>query len=152
MLTKRFKIVPSSYIILIRANKILLSKRFNTGFMDGKYGLAAGHGERNESFTQTIIREAKEEANIILKAKDLKVIHVMHRREMQINPELRERVDIFFTAKKWQGKIKNMELNKCNDLNWFPVDKLPPNTIPYIKFAINNIQKKIFYSEFGYKK
>ncbi|MFH1427993.1 MAG: NUDIX domain-containing protein [Patescibacteria group bacterium] len=149
---KRFKIIPSSYIILIRANKILLSRRFNTGFMDGKYGLIAGHGERSESFTKTIIREAKEEANITLEAKDLKVIHVMHRYEMQNNPELRERIDIFFTTKKWQGKIKNMEPHKCDDLNWFPVNKLSANTIPYIKFAIHNIQKKIFYSEFGYKK
>lgn len=129
-----------------------MSRRFNTGFMDEKYGLVAGHGESAESFTKTIIREAKEEANIILKAKSLRVIHVMHRFEMQNNPELRERVDIFFTAKKWQGKIKNMEPDKCDDLSWFPINKLPPNTIPYIKQAIHNIRKKIFYSEFGYKK
>jgi len=111
----------------------------------------AGHGERAESFSKSIIREAKEEANIILKAKNLKAVHVMHRFEMQNNPELRERVDIFFVAKKWQGKIKNMEPDKCDDLSWLPINKLPPNTIPYIRQAINNIRKKIFYSEFGYK-
>ncbi|MFH1583329.1 MAG: NUDIX domain-containing protein [Candidatus Falkowbacteria bacterium] len=147
---KRFKIIPSSYLILIKDNKILLLRRFNTGFMDGYYGLVAGHGESGESFTKTIIREAKEEANIILKADNLKTVHVMHRYEMQNNPELRERVDIFFTAKKWQGKIKNMEPDKCDDLSWFPISKLPPNTIPYVKQAICNIRKKIFYSEFGY--
>lgn len=147
---KRFKIIPSSYIILIKDNKILLSKRFNTGFMDGHYGLVAGHGESGESFTRTIIREAKEEANITLQPKNLKAIHIMHRYEIQNNPELRERVDVFFIAKKWQGKIKNMEPDKCDDLSWFPIDKLPPNTIPYIKQAVKNITKKIFYSEFGY--
>jgi len=151
MKRKRFKIIPSSYVILIKNNKILLSRRFNTGFRDGYYGLVAGHGERAESFSKSIIREAKEEANIILKAKNLKVVHVMHRFEMQNNPELRERVDIFFVAKKWQGKIKNMEPDKCDDLSWLPINKLPPNTIPYIRQAINNIRKKIFYSEFGYK-
>ncbi|OIO50103.1 MAG: hypothetical protein AUJ11_03275 [Parcubacteria group bacterium CG1_02_44_65] len=151
MKRKRFKIIPSSYVILIKNNKILLSRRFNTGFRDGYYGLVAGHGERAESFSKSIIREAKEEANIILKAKNLKAVHVMHRFEMQNNPELRERVDIFFVAKKWQGKIKNMEPDKCDDLSWLPINKLPPNTIPYIRQAINNIRKKIFYSEFGYK-
>jgi len=149
---KRFKIIPSSYLILIKNNKILLSRRFNTGFMDGKYSLVASHGEKNESFTDTIVREAKEEANISLRAKDLKVIHIIHRHEIQNNPELRERVDAFFIAKKWQGKIKNMEPNKCDDLNWFSVNRLPANTIPYIKQAINNIRKKIFYSEYGFKK
>jgi len=125
-------------------------RRFNTGFRDGKYSLIAGHLNGNESFTQTIIREAKEEANIILKPKDLETVHVINRFEPQNNVELRERVDVFFTAKKWQGKIKNLEPEKCDDLSWFPINKLPPNTIPYIRQAINNIRKKIFYSEFGY--
>jgi len=66
MKRKRFKIIPSSYVILIKNNKILLSRRFNTGFRDGYYGLVAGHGERAESFSKSIIREAKEEANISL--------------------------------------------------------------------------------------
>ena len=118
--------------------------------MDGHYCLVAGHGERAESFTNTIIREAKEEANITLNAKNLKAIHVMHRYDIPNDTELRDRVDTFFTVKKWQGKIKNMEPNKCDDLSWFPINKLPPSTIPYIKQAINNIRKKIFYSEFGY--
>ncbi|MDD4901208.1 MAG: NUDIX domain-containing protein [Patescibacteria group bacterium] len=148
----RFKIIPSSYLILIKNNKILLSRRFNTGFMDGYYGLVAGHGESTESFTKTIVREAKEEANISLNPKNLKAVHIMHRFEMQDNPDLRERVDAFFLAKKWQKEIKNMEPEKCDDLSWFPLNKLPANTIPYIKQAINNIQKKIFYSEYGYEK
>lgn len=120
--------------------------------MDGLYGLVSGHGESAESFTKTIVREAEEEANIILKPKYLKMVHIMHRFEMQNNPELRERVDVFFMAEKWQGKIKNLEPEKCDDLNWFPLDKLPKNIIPYIKFAIINIRKKVFFSELGYKK
>lgn len=120
--------------------------------MDGQYGLVAGHGESGECFTDTIIREAKEEANIILKPEKLKVVHIIQRFEMRNNPELRERVDVFLSAEKWQGKIKIMEPNKCDDISWFPIDKLPENIIPYVKLAINNIRKKIFYCETGYKK
>lgn len=149
---KRFKIIPASYLILIKNDKILLSRRFNTGFMDDYYGLVSGHGESMESFTKTMIREAKEEANIILSSKNLKAVHIMHRFEMQDNPELRERVDVFFLAKTWQGKIKNLESEKCDDLSWQPMNKLPKNIIPYIKFAIDKIKKNIFYSEIGYKK
>jgi len=151
----KFKIVPSSYIILVKNNKILLSRRLNTGYMDGKYGLVAGHVEKNEGFTKAIIREANEEAGIILKPNDLKLVYLMNRCEPQNNqknPGLRERVDVFFTAKKWQGEIKNLEPNKCDDLSWFPLNKLPKNIIPYIKFVILNFNKNKFYSEFGYKK
>jgi len=150
MTQKRFKIVPASFLILIKNNKILLLRRFNTGHQDGKYSFVSGHLNGNESFLDAIIREAKEEANIILRPKDLSVVHVMNRYVPENKKELKERVDIFFVAKKWQGEIKNMEPNKCDDLSWFPTNKLPQNTIPYIREAINNVRKKIFYSEHGY--
>lgn len=150
MAQKRFKITPSSYIILIKDNKILLSRRFNTGFRDGYYSLVAGHVEEGESFTTAIVREAKEEANIKLIPKNLEVVHVANRCEKFSPAEIRYRVDVYIKAKSWQGKIKNLEPNKCDDLSWFPINKLPPNIIPYIRQAINNIRKKIFYSEFGY--
>jgi len=106
---KRFKLVPSSYLVLIKNNKILLLRRINTGFQDGKYGLVAGHVEKNEGFTKAMIREAKEEANIVLNSKDLEVAHVLNRSEKKNKDvEIKERIDVFFIAKKWQGEIKNM--------------------------------------------
>ena len=55
-------ILPASYLVLIDNSKILLSKRHNTGFMDGYYSFVAGHVEKGESYSGTIIREAFEEA------------------------------------------------------------------------------------------
>ncbi|HCP08480.1 MAG TPA: NUDIX hydrolase [Candidatus Moranbacteria bacterium] len=146
----RHKLVPSSYLIILENNKILLSRRFNTGFQDGKYGLVAGHGEENESFKMTLVREAKEEINIDIDAEDLEVVHVLSRNE-KLNPqEIRERIDIFFKPAKWRGEIKNMEPEKCDAIAWFPLSDLPENIIPYIKFVIENIKKNINYSEFGF--
>lgn len=150
MSKERFKIIPAAYLILIKDNKILMWRRVNSGYEDGKYSLVAGHLDGNESFTAAIIRETKEEINIKLKVKDLKTVHIMNRFAPQKNVELRERVDIFFIAKKWHGKIKNMEPRKCDDLSWFSLDKLPSNTIPYIKYALNCIKNNIFYSEHGF--
>jgi len=145
---KRHQNIPSSYLVLIKDGKVLLLRRFNTGFEDGKYGLAAGHVDKGETFTQCIIRETEEEAGLLLKPEDLKVVHVMHRNSGA--NENNERVDVFFIAKQWQGEPQNKEPYKCDDLSWFNLDNLPANIIPYIRQAIESIKNKIYYSEHGW--
>lgn len=142
---ERFKLIPTSHLILIKGDKILLLRRFNTGYEDGNYSVVAGHLDGNETFIEAMTREAKEEAGIDIVAKNLEVAHIMHRKSP---PE--ERIDFFIKASNWQGEPKIMESNKCDDLKWFLIDNLPANTIPYIRQAIENIGKKIYYSEFGW--
>lgn len=140
--------IPASYLTLVKDGKILLLRRCNTGYEDGSYSMIAGHVDPGETFTQTIIREAKEEAGIELRPQDLEVVHVMHRNSKAA--ENNERVDVFFVAEKWDGEIKNKELHKCDDLSWFNLNDIPANVIPYIKQAINKIRDKIYYSEHGW--
>ena len=121
----------------------------NTGYEDGNYSVIAGHVEPGESFTQCIIREAHEEAGITLAPEDLEVVHVMHRDSKQSS--VNQRVDVFYTAKKWEGEITNMEPEKCDDLSWFDLNQLPSNIIPYIRKVIENIQASVFYSEDGWE-
>lgn len=142
--------VPAAYLILFKDNKVLLLRRFNTGYEDGKYSMIAGHVDPGETFSQTIIREAKEEGGIILNPDMLEVAHVMHRDSGC--DEQNERVDVFFVAKEWSGEIKNMEPSKCDDLTWFDLDDLPDNVIPYIKHVLESINNKKIYSEFGWEK
>jgi 8-oxo-dGTP pyrophosphatase MutT (NUDIX family) len=133
----------------LREDKILLLRRYNTGYEDGKYSLVAGHVDSGETFTECIVREAKEEAGITLDPKDLNVAHVMHRNSN--TPENSERVDVFFVAEKWGSEITNKEPYKCDDLSWFDRDTLPENTIPHIRRAVENIRNKVFYSEYGWE-
>ncbi len=144
LMKERHKLIASSYLVIVNKDNILLSRRFNTGYEDGNYGLVAGHVEKDESFTQAVIRECKEEIGIKIDTNDLKVVHVMHRRITD------ERVDVFFLCEKWKGEIKNLELNKCDDLKWFDINKLPKNIVPYVREAINHIINNKHYSEFGY--
>jgi len=134
----------ASYILFIQDGKILLSRRFQTDFEDGNYSLPAGHTEPGETFTQALIREIDEEIGVTLAPDNVVVSHVMHRKFG------RENIDVFFTAKNWTGIPKNKEPEKCDDLAWFPVDNLPNNTIPYIRQAIENSLKGVFYSEHGW--
>ncbi|MCK5466429.1 NUDIX domain-containing protein [Candidatus Parcubacteria bacterium] len=148
MSKERFKIIPAVYLVLKKDGKILLSRRYNTEHEDGNYSLVAGHLEGNESFRQAMVREAKEEADIILNSDDLKIAHITHK-EKTINDD-GERVDIFLTANKWKGKIKNMEPDKCDDLKWFSVNNLPENMVFYVEHALKQIGKNKFYSELGF--
>lgn len=143
----KYKIVPSSYLLLIKNGKILLARRINTGFQDGNYGLVAGHGEKNETARETLCRETKEESGIVVDPNDAVLSHIMHRKDSRD-----ERVDFFFTVSGFHGEPKIMEPERCDDMNWFPIDNLPENTVDYMKQAIECYQKGIIYSEFGWKK
>ena len=62
----RHKIIPATYVILRRGEEILMQRRLNTGYEDGNYGFVSGHVEKGETYRNAIIREAREEAGIIL--------------------------------------------------------------------------------------
>ncbi len=134
----------ASYILFIQEGKILLSRRYKTGFEDGNYSLPAGHTEPGETFTTALIREIREETGVILAPEHVSVSHIMHRKFG------RENIDVFYTVKTWTGTPENLEADKCDDLSWFPLDHLPENTIPYIRQAIEYSLKGIFYSEHGF--
>lgn len=142
----RFKLVPAAYLILKKDDEILLLRRSNTGYEDGNYSFIAGHLDGDETFRQAIIREAKEEADIVIEPEDLEIVHTMHRKKETDA----ERIDFFFLAIKWTGEPKNMEPNKCDELKWFNINDLPSNTIPCIRQVIENFKNKKVYSEFGW--
>jgi len=142
MAKERFKIIPAVYLVLMKENKILLSRRYNTGYFDNYYSLPAGHLDGKETLKQAMVREAKEEVGVVLDPSDLELIHTMNRKI----PD-NERVDFFFTTKKWQGEPKIIETDKCDDLSWFGLNNLPNNIIPYIKQAIDSFLDNINYSE-----
>ncbi len=143
----RHKNIVASYLVLIKDNKVLLSKRQNTGYSDGDYSVIAGHLEPGETFTKAVIRETKEEAGIDLDQDKLVIVHIQHCKS-DINTS--ERVHVYFTAKKWKGKIINKEPEKCKHFKWFDFNHLPSNMVLHVREAILNIKKNVFYSEQGW--
>lgn len=142
---ERFKAYVAAYLVLIKDKQILFLRRFNTGYQDGNYSLVSGHLEGGETTKQCIIREAREEAGIVMRPEDLKVVHVTHR----LTPQ-REYFDVYLRAEKWTGDIAIMEPNKCDELKWFAVDEFPENMAPEVKFALESIKQNIYYGEFGW--
>jgi 8-oxo-dGTP diphosphatase len=140
----RYKLIPEVYLILERGDEVLLLRRFNTGYEDGKYGLVAGHLEAGESAVAGIIREAREEAGIEVREDDLRLVHVVHRNAGD------GRMGLFFRCGRWSGEPINAEPHKCDDLSWFPYDRLPANTIPYIGQALTLASGGVAYSHEGW--
>ncbi len=133
------------HLLFFQQDQVLLLRRFNTGWEDGNFSVVAGHLEAGETVTQAAAREAREEVGLALDPQDLDVVHVMHRKSDD------ERIDFFVRVRHWNGDIINREPDKCDLLDWFPPADLPPNTIPYVRYALQMVQAGILYSEFGWK-
>ena len=132
------------HLFFFRDDRVLLLRRFNTGWEDGKYSVPAGHVEAGECVTQAAIREANEELGVRLEPATLEVIHVMNRRSDDV------RVDFFLLARDWAGEISNREPHRCDGLAWYPVGALPEATIEYVRRALEHCRSGRFFSEHGW--
>lgn len=140
----RFKLIPEVHLVLRREGRVLMLRRFQTGYMDGFYSLVAGHVDGNETFRAAMVREAREEAGLALKDDDLRLVHTMHRLAGE------ERLSLFFEAAAWAGEIRNMEPEKCDDLDWYALDATGIELVPYVRSALEHISRALPYSEFGW--
>jgi len=142
-MSNRFK--SAVHLLIIQDDKILLLRRYNTGYEDGNYSVVAGHLNGGEQIIEAAVREAREEVGIDIQEEAIEIVQMMHRISEN------ERIDFFVTVDSWQGEITNNEPDKCDDLSWFSIEQLPENTIPYVRQAIENYQKDIPFSSFGWE-
>jgi len=143
-MSQRARFPVTVHLFFLRANQILLIRRFQTGYADGQYSVPAGHLDGNETVIAAAAREAQEEVGVQIEPQDIHYSSSMHRLEGD------ERVDFFVYVQKWDGEPINAEPDKCDELLWTDVNTLPPNTIPYIKKALHNHRNGIKFDEFGW--
>lgn len=149
MATERSKMAVAVHLILRNNNQLLLLKRANTGYEDGKWSLPAGHIDSGESAIAAIMREAYEELGITLHCDNLQFAHTLHKCDPV---DGQERIDLFFECRKWEGEVQNLEPRKCAELSWHPIDAMPGNVIGYIDHSLKAIfEKRLQFSEFGWQ-
>jgi ADP-ribose pyrophosphatase YjhB (NUDIX family) len=146
MSNDRFNPYLAVFLIFRENDKILLLKRANTGHQDGNYSMVSGHVDAGESFIDAAIREALEESGVNIKSSDLALAYTLH--SDKIN---RIYIDLFFNVNNWSGEITNKEPQKCDDLTWFEIDGLPENTVDYVRFVIDEIQKGRNFGSWGFE-
>ena len=141
MSEERFRLRAAVYVFLEKDGKFFFMRRKNTGWMDGKYGLPAGHLESGETIHAAAIREAKEEAGVDIDEKDLEFVHVSHR----ISDH--DYIDFCFLVTKWIGEPYIAEQDKAGEMQWFSKTDLPDSVIPHVREVIDMYNKKISFSE-----
>jgi 8-oxo-dGTP pyrophosphatase MutT (NUDIX family)/N-acetylglutamate synthase-like GNAT family acetyltransferase len=142
----RYRVISAVYVIFRDHDDVLLLRRAGTGYHDGEYSVPAGHIDGGEPATLAAVREAKEEAAVDINPRTLRLAHTMHR--VSTEPELHERIDLFFEASEWTGEPTNAEPYKCDELRWTSLNNLPENMVPEVAAALRNIAIGEPYSEF----
>lgn len=147
----RFTLRCAVYVMFVKNNKILLYRRVNTGWQDGKFGIPGGHLEDGETVSQAAVREAKEETELIVKESDLQLVEVGHRQFVagKSKESTNDYIDIIFKAKKWKGNPIITKENKSDEILWVDPKKLPKNTIKSVSLMIENYLNKINYFYFN---
>jgi len=135
IVTDRFRLVPAAYVLLLRDGpqgiEVLLQLRAGTGFMDGDWAAAAaGHVEDGESVHRAAVREAAEELGVVVDPVDLEPLTALHRTQATGLP-VDERVDFFFTCRRWSGEPRAAEDDKSAGVGWFPLAALPDPVVPH---------------------
>jgi 8-oxo-dGTP diphosphatase len=140
----RLKPYIAVMLLLVKDDHVLLQRRFKTGYADGFYNPISGHVDAHEFALDALMREAKEEAGIILNPHSLRLAHIQ---QLISDNGGKDFMYLYFECTEWKGEPRVMEPEKHDDLSWFPIDSLPENLLPYMRHAIESYRSDIVYSE-----
>lgn len=144
----RFSLVPAAYVFLLRQGRAgtetLLQLRQGTGYMDGHWACGmAGHVESGESVLAAAVREVAEEAGLTIRACDLEPLTALHRSGDVGGAALEQRVDFFFTLRRWSGRPDVREPGKSRALRWFALEALPEPMPPHERAVLRWLRSSL---------
>lgn len=121
--------------IIQKEDTILLQKRQNCSRANNMYSLPGGHLEYLETPLEAIIRELKEELNLIVLPNNLTLFKVIKRGHLNLSEV--EYIDFIFKYNYNNEYYTNNEPDKCSELVWSSIDNLPKNIISHIPLIFN---------------
>jgi len=123
---------------------VLLGLRHpESAYAGGVHHFLAGHCER-ESAVACLVREAAEEAGLVIDPADVEFAHAVH---LIDTPQAQPRLQLVFRAHHWQGTPEVLEPDRCVSWDWWHPDALPEPIVPYARAAIRSIRAGVPYSE-----
>lgn len=106
----------------------------------------AGRCEQ-ESALACLLREAWEEAGLVIDPADAELAHVVH---VVDAPGSLPLMQLVFRARRWEGTPEVREPDKCLTWRWWPRHELPDRLVPYTRTAITAISEGRPYSQLGW--
>ncbi len=140
MPTQRRRTTLTVRLILENADKILMLAQ--TKLNGDGFTLPGGKIEAIEFAKEALIRESKEEIDIELKRKDLKMAHVVFNK-IKGSTE----IIFFFTANIWLNTPRIVETDKFRECIWVSAADLPEKTTNVVKNALSRWLDGKTYSE-----
>lgn len=114
------------HVLLVRDDQLLLTQRRGS-YGGGMWHLPSGKLDAGESVLAAAVRETYEEIGVTVAPTDLLHVHTVHVAGSGPVP----RLGMFFEARVWDGEPTNREPEKCSEIDWFPLNALPADVIPY---------------------
>lgn len=140
-----YTVVPAVALWLECEGKVFVGRRQNTGYHDGLLNLPAGHIDPDETPTEALVREAKEEIGVEIDPTKLEHIHTQYNR----NPDgLSDRTHYYFKLETCDLKPVNTEPGKCSEAFWLPLGERTEEFFPFMRGAVEAILRGEQYSEF----
>ena len=148
-MNQHFKSYAAVLPVILREREsqeeVLLHRRANTGYMDGKWDFAgSGHVEEGETASQAACREVFEETGLTVRPEAVRFLHLSHRVK---EPTY---YDLYFEIRQWTGEPAIREPEKCSAMGWFPVDDLPRDMIANRRRTFLLARSGVVYSEILY--
>lgn len=137
-----------SNILVVRNGKILLLRRINTGWDDGKLIIPGGHSEDGETPRQTAVRETQEELGLMIEPERFQLFTVG---KVRTNHDYV--VHEFVVELREDEEPINNEPNKCSEMLWHDPAQLPADVSEVFRVIIEQgYLSGQPYVEFGYDK
>ncbi|GAA3387342.1 NUDIX domain-containing protein [Streptomyces roseoviridis] len=135
------------HLYLEREGRVLLGLRHpDSAYAGGAWHVLAGHCEA-ESAAACLVREAYEEAGLVIDPAGVEFVHTVHMADRRGGPP---RVQLFFRARRWEGTPELREPDRCVTWRWWDAKDLPEPVVPYTRAAVEGIRAGRAYTEMGW--
>ncbi|MEU2828714.1 phosphotransferase [Streptomyces lavendulae] len=131
--------VPVDVHLVLRRNgesgpEVLLSRRAGPVYATGLWHLPSGHLDPREDMVEAVIREAREETGVLIAAEDVTAAVTVHHHPPTGS---RSRIGVFFDVRRWSGRPQIMEPDRCDGMDWYPLDALPAPMVAYCRAGLD---------------
>ncbi|MFB6518145.1 phosphotransferase [Streptomyces sp. NPDC056401] len=131
--------VPVDVHLILRRDtvhgpEVLLSRRAGPVYATGLWHLPSGHLDPGETMVEGVIREAREETGVLIDPEDVTAaVTVHHRPPVGTN----SRIGVFFEVRRWSGRPRVREPDRCDGMGWYPLDGLPEPMVAYCRAGLD---------------